>query len=359
MSCQCLTGYPRRQTRKASKIPLNNPGPRNSPPTRRPTLYDVATQAGVSPSLVSLFLKDPGRISKKRRDAVQQAISELGYRPSRAATTLASSRTKSIGLVIDDYRNLWFVDLLRGMESVLSDLGYQVMLADSRPGENRIKEATDGLLAMHVDALVLAAEPSEAMLSGTWVPTVVAGWRNGIPEGADLITNDDDNGGSMAANHLLELGHVRIGHLSGSDGASAHRRAGFLRAVETAGVDPVVSKSAGTSEEDGYAAAVWLLDHHPDTTAVFAANDTMALGAFAALKARGLSVPDDVSVIGYDNSPLAKSRYLDLTSIDNRSDLVGVDAAHRLLARIEDPALLPERKLIEPALVLRGTTSIR
>ncbi|MDI2034888.1 LacI family DNA-binding transcriptional regulator [Paenarthrobacter nitroguajacolicus] len=338
---------------------MKSPETQTSPLARRPTLYDVAAQAGVSPSLVSLFLKDPNRISEKRRNAVQKAISELGYRPSRAATTLASSRTKSIGLVIDDYRNLWFVDLLRGMESVLSDLGYQVMLADSRPGENRIKEATDGLLAMHVDALVLAAEPSEAMLAGTWVPTVVAGWRKGVPDGADLITNDDDGGGSLAANHLLELGHVSIGHLSGSDGASAHRRAGFLRAVAAAGVEPVISESIGTSEEDGYAAAVWLLEHHPDTTAIFAANDTMALGAFAALKARGLSVPDDVSVIGYDNSPLAKSRYLDLTSVDNRSDLVGIDTAHRLLARIADPALNPERKLIEPALVLRGTTSVR
>ncbi|BCW43791.1 LacI family transcriptional regulator [Arthrobacter sp. StoSoilB5] len=329
----------------------------NSAQTRRPTLYDVATQAGVSPSLVSLFLKDPGRISEKRRDAVQKAIHDLGYRPSRAATTLASNRTKSIGLVIDDYRNLWFVDLLRGMESVLSDLGYQVMLADSRPGENRIKEATDGLLAMHVDALVLAAEPSESMLTKTWVPTVVAGWRKGVPTGADLITNDDDNGGTMAANHLLGLGHSRIGHLSGSDGASAHRRAGYRRALEAAGVEVVISESAGTSEEDGYGAACWLLDHHPDTTAVFAANDTMALGAFAAIKARGLSVPHDISVIGYDNSPLAKSRFLDLTSIDNRSDVVGVDAAQRLLARIDDPTLEPVRKLIEPTLVLRGTTS--
>ncbi|MFJ5958396.1 LacI family DNA-binding transcriptional regulator [Paenarthrobacter sp. NPDC092416] len=329
----------------------------NSAQSRRPTLYDVATHAGVSPSLVSLFLKDPERVSAKRRDAVHNAISELGYRPSRAATTLASSRTKSIGLVIDDYRNLWFVDLLRGMESVLSDLGYQVMLADSRPGENRIKEATDGLLAMHVDALVIAAEPSESMLARTWVPTVVAGWRKGVPAGADLITNDDDGGGSMAANHLLGLGHTRIGHLSGSDGASAHRRAGFRRAVASAGVELLIGESEGTSEEDGYGAACWLLDHHPGTTAIFAANDTMALGAFAAIKARGLSVPSDISVIGYDNSPLAKSRYLDLTSVDNRSDIVGVDAAHRLLARIEDPTLEPERKLIEPTLVLRSTTA--
>ena len=333
------------------------PEPVNSPQTRRPTLYDVATEAGVSPSLVSLFLKDPERVSAKRRDAVHAAINHLGYRPSRAATTLASNRTKSIGLLIDDYRNLWFVDLLRGMESVLSDLGYQVTVADSRPGENRIKEATDGLLAMHVDALVIAAEPSDSMLARTWVPTVVAGWRKGVPSGADLITNDDDGGGAMAAEHLLGLGHTRIGHLSGSDGASDHRRAGYRRAMETAGVEVLIAESSGTSEEDGYASTCRLLDRHPDTTAIFAANDTMALGAFAALKARGLSVPHDVSVIGYDNSPLAKSRFLDLTSIDNRSDVVGTSAAQRLLDRLEDPELKPEQTLIEPTLVLRGTTS--
>jgi DNA-binding LacI/PurR family transcriptional regulator len=330
----------------------------NSPRARRPTIYDVAKQAGVSPSLVSLVLQNPARVSDKRREAVQTAISELGYRPSRAATTLASSRTKSIGLVIDDYRNLWFVDLLRGMESALADHGYQVLLADSRPGENRVKEAADGLLAMHVDGLVIAAEPSASMLAAAEVPTVVAGWRDGVPSGADLITNDDDGGGGMAAGHLLELGHTRIAHLSGSGGAAAHRRAGFQGRIQAAGVElRIVGEAGGTSEEDGYTSACWLLDHHPETTAIFAANDTMALGAFAAIKSRGLSVPEDISVIGYDNSPLAKSRYLDVTSVDNRSDLVGVDIARILLARIQDPAIGPQRKLIEPVLVIRSTTA--
>lgn len=332
----------------------------NRPKTRRPTIYDVARQAGVSPSLVSLVLQNPVRVSEKRREAVQAAISDLGYRPSRAATTLASSRTKSIGLVIDDYRNLWFVDLLRGMESALTEHGYQVMLADSRPGENRIKEAVDGLLAMHVDGLVIAAEPSPSMLGGVGVPTVVAGWRDGVPAGADLITNDDDGGGAMAADHLLGLGHRLIGHLTGSGGAAAHRREGFRARLQESGAEQrIVGDSGGTSEEDGYASACWLLDNHPDTTAIFAANDTMALGAFGAIKARGLAVPADISVIGYDNSTLAKSRYLDLTSVDNRSDLVGVDVANALLARIREPAIGPQRRLIEPALVVRGTTARR
>lgn len=330
----------------------------DSQKTRRPTIYDVAKQAGVSPSLVSLVLQDPSRVSAKRREAVRVAISELGYRPSRAATALASSRTKSIGLVIDDYRNLWFVDLLRGMESALSLHGYRVMLADSRPGENRISEAVDGLLAMHVDALVIAAEPSPSMLAGAEVPTVVAGWRNGLPAGADLISNDDEGGGALAADHLLGLGHTKIGHLSGVGGAAAHRRAGFARRLKKAGARLHIAGEAGaTSEEDGYASACWILDHHPDTTAIFAANDTMALGALAAFRERGLSVPGDISLIGYDNSPLAKSRFLDITTIDNRSDMVGLEVARVLLARLEDPSLRPGRTLIDPELLLRSTTA--
>ena len=327
-------------------------------PTGRPTLYDVAQLAGVSPSLVSLVLRNPEKVSDKRREAVQRAIARLGYQPSRAAATLAGSRTNSIGLVIDDYRNTWFVDLLRGMESVLAPRGYQVMVADARPGENRVKEAIHGLLALQVDGLVIAAEPCGITLSTTAVPAVVAGWRSSVPAGAGLITNDDDGGGAIVADHLLELGHTKIGHLSGAGGAAAHRRAGFEERLRQAGVGLwVAGETGGTSEEDGHASASWLLDHRPETTAIFAANDAMALGALGALKARGLAAPADVSLIGYDNSSLAKSRYLELTSVDSRSDLVGAGVAKALLARIQDPSMAPERRLIEPSLVIRGTTA--
>lgn len=329
-----------------------------SPGTSRPTIYDVAKRAGVSPSLVSLVLRSPDRVSDKRREAVRVAMSDLGYRPSRAATTLASSRTKSIGLLIDDYRNLWFVDLLRSMQAALSSHGYHVSVADSQPGENRIHEAIDGLLAMHVDGLVIAAEPGGSMPSRSWVPMVVAGWRNGVPEGTDLIAGDDERGGRAAVEHLLKLGHTRIGHLSGAGGAAEHRRNGYQAGILEAGLEVRIEGEArGTSEEDGYTAACRILEQYPDTTAIFAANDTMAVGAFAALKARGFRVPGDISVMGYDNSPLAKSRYLDITSVDNRSDLVGSDVANRLLARIEDPAIKAEHTLIEPVLVVRSTTA--
>ena len=261
-------------------------------------------------------------------------------------------------MVIDDYRNLWFVGLLRGMESALAPHGYQVTVARLAARREPHPEATDGLLSTHLDGPRHRRRTQRGHAGRHLGPTVVAGWRNGVPAGADLVANDDEAAAGMAAEHLLGLGHTRIGHLSGSGGAAAHRREGFRSRMLEAGVEVrIAGESGGTSEEDGYAAACWILDHHPDTTALFAANDTMALGAFAAAKARGLSVPADISVIGYDNSPLAKSRYLDITSVDNRSDIVGADAARTLLARIQDPALEPGRKLIEPALVVRGTTA--
>jgi DNA-binding LacI/PurR family transcriptional regulator len=328
-------------------------------PTRRPTIYDVAERAGVSPSLVSLVLQNSPKVSQARRTAVLSAIAELGYRPSRAATTLASRKTKSIGLVIDDYRNLWFVGLLHGMQSVLTDQGYQVSVADAPPEGHHGAGAIDGLLSMHVDGLVIAMEPSDFMLKATWVPTVVAGWRDRLPEGADLIANDDETGGFLAARHLLDLGHTRIGHLSGSGGAAYHRCSGFRDAARKAGLElPVVTgERNGTSEEDGYSAACRLFDLQPETTAIFAANDTMAVGALAAIRSRGLAVPQHVSVIGYDNSPLAQSRYLDLTSVDDRSEDVGADVARALLARIEDPDTEPRRTLITPSVIARSTTA--
>ena len=214
------------------------------------------------------------------------------------------------------------------------------------------------MLSTNLDGLIIAAEPDDALLVGWTGPTVIAGWRATLPPGADLVANDDELGGRMAVDHLLHLGHRRIGHLTGASGPAAHRRAGFVDRMLSAGQQPLVSgELCGTAEEDGYRTASDLLDENPDTTAIFAANDTMALGALAAIRARGRSVPADISLIGYDNSPLAQSRYLEITSIDDRSELVGAAAGKALLARFDDPASEPQRTLLEPTLVVRATTA--
>ena len=142
-------------------------------PPVRPTIYDVAHRAGVSKSLVSLVLRGSDKVSPARRDAVLAAIRELGYRPSQAATVLASRRTRAIEVVIDDYRNLWFVDLLDGLREALTDHGYRLSVTD--------REGTSGgpvpALASGIDGLVVARDPGEGLLTGWSGPTVIAGWR--------------------------------------------------------------------------------------------------------------------------------------------------------------------------------------
>jgi DNA-binding LacI/PurR family transcriptional regulator len=325
---------------------------------QRPTIYDVADRAGVSKSLVSLVLQGSPRVSPARRAAVIAAITELGYRPNRAATELASHRTKNVEVVIDDYRNLSFVGLLAGIRSELAATGYHVAVSEKQLTAHLTRERRASILSTNLDGLIIAGEPDEALLEVWTGPTVVAGWRTTIPAGADLVANDDEMGGRIAAEHLVRLGHRNIGHLTGAGGPASHRRTGFVAMLATAGIEPaVLGAKAGTAEEDGYLAAAELLDRDPLVTAIFAANDTMALGALAAIRQHGLNVPSDVSVIGYDNSPIAQSRYLAITSIDDRSDIVGAAAGRALLDRIDDPSCDPRRTLVEPSLVIRATTS--
>jgi DNA-binding LacI/PurR family transcriptional regulator len=311
----------------------------------------------VSKSLVSLVLRGSDKVSAARREAVLTAIGELGYRPSQAATDLASRRTRAIEVVIDDYRNLWFVDLLDGLRSALSDHGYRLSVTDRAGTAGGSAQHPVPTLAAGIDGLVVARDPGGGLLTGWSGPTVIAGWRAGEVPGADRVANDDEQGSRLAVQHLVGLGHRTVGHLSGRGGAAEHRRIAFDEAIADLGVRAATACGDGeTTEEDGYLAATELLDRLPDITAIYAANDSMALGALAVLRRRGLSVPDDVSLVGYDDSPLARSRYIDLTSVDDRSREVGEAAGRALLARIDDPGRPAEQHLIEPALVVRGST---
>lgn len=322
---------------------------------RRPTIYDVAERAGVSKSLVSLVLRGSPQVSERRRAAVLAAIAELDYRPSQAATMLASSRTRNIELLIDDYRNLSFVGLVHGVRAGLADLDYYLTVTET--ALNRPVAAPQFRPSTPADGRIIAAEPTEADLAGWNGPTVIAGLREAAAADADLVASDDGAGAGLACRHLLSSGHRDIGHLTGSSGPARQRRDGYLAAMRDAGLPArLAGELGGTTEQDGYLAATELLDRHPQTTALLAANDLMAMGAMAAIRERGGDVPRDVSVIGYDNSPLAQSRLLSLTSVDDRSEAVGEAAAVALLARIDDPTAAPFRSLIEPALVLRSTS---
>jgi DNA-binding LacI/PurR family transcriptional regulator len=322
------------------------------------TIYDVAARAGVSKSLVSLVLQRSPKVSQQRRDAVLKAIQELDYRPSTAAVSLAGTRSRTVGVVLDDFRNQWFVDLLTGLREALQDQGHRLVVADRFLNTGLDASPVEGFLSMRVEGLVIAGEPDTDLAIPASTPLVIAGGRVAIPR-ADTVANDDRAGGAMAAEHLLALGHTRLGFVGASSAASDQRRAGFTAGVDGRAAVATVVLPGDPTEEAGSRALAQLLDAHPDVTAVFAANDVMALGALSELAERGLRVPEDVSVMGYDDTPLAATRYVGLTSIDDRSVEIGRGAGERLLARIADPTATASEVLVEPRLVARRTTAAR
>lgn len=335
--------------------------------TKPATIYDVAARAGVSKSLVSLVLQRSPRVSEQRRAAVLAAIQELDYRPSTAAVSLAGTRSRTIGVVLDDFRNQWFVDLLTGLRESLQDQGHRLVVADRFLNTGLDVSPVEGFLSMRVEGLVIAGEPDPDLVVPASTPVVVAGGRAALPR-ADTVANDDLAGGRMAAEHLIELGHVRLGFVGGQSAASDARLEGWRAGIDAAGgagtggssvTGVAVVLPADVTEETGVTGTHRLLDEHPDVTAVFAANDVTALGAMSAIADRGLRVPEDISVIGYDDTPIAASRYVGLTSIDDRSIDIGRGAGARLLERIADPGLPTTEVLVEPRLVARRTTAQR
>ncbi|MBK7819758.1 MAG: LacI family DNA-binding transcriptional regulator [Tessaracoccus sp.] len=323
----------------------------------RPTIYDVAREAGVSKSLVSLVLNDSPLVSDPKRTAVREAISRLGYRPSRAAATLAARRTRVVGLVIDDFQNPWFVSLLHGLREIVGPEELHVAVREHYQVGGRTVNAVEGFLNSQVDALLIAGEPGHAF-DELGVPTVLLGTRLHDVAGADHVVSDEAAGVRLVMGHLRERGHERIGHVTGLGGSARMRLGAYLDDVAAAGEEPrYAGEGVETNEEGGYQGALQLLDRHPDVTAVFAANDTMALGARAALRERGREVPVDVALAGYDDSLLARSRFLDLTTVDARGLDVGRACGDVLLRRLADPARDVETVVIPPRLIVRSSTS--
>lgn len=322
---------------------------------RRPTIYDVARVAGVSKSLVSLVLQGSPRVSDGSRVAVEAAIAELDYRPSSAAAQLAAGATKLVGLLIDDYTNLWFVDLVRGLQDVLAPEGYRLTVVDAATarGEHPVEE----LLSMRVDGLVVAMDVPDALHEGISPATVVAGTREHVPSGASSVANDDARGARLAAEHLLQLGHRAVGHVGATGGAAIARRASFESAIRAAGAELAFDVVAGPgTERAGFESALRLLHDHPEVTAIFAANDAVALGVLGAARELGRRVPEDLSVIGYDNTAVAATRLVNLTTVDDSSVAVG-RAAGRLLLRALTGRAGSQHVSVRPTLVVRGTTA--
>ncbi|MEW2495600.1 LacI family DNA-binding transcriptional regulator [Streptomyces nodosus] len=330
---------------------------------RPPTIRDVAERAGVSKSLVSLVLRGSEQVRPEKRAAVLAAVEELGYRPNAAARSLSERRTRTVGVLLNDLRNPWFVELLDGLNSRLHDSGLRMLLGDGRLNRRLGEDLTRTFTELRVDGLVAVGTlpPSEALRrAAARIPTVVAGAREPELTAVDIVAGDDERGARLATEHLIGLGHRRIAHIAGQGVVGALRRRAFEAVMATQGpAGTAVVEQGDLTEEGGYRAAVRLLGsagRGERPTAVLAFNDIAAVGALSAAEELGLRVPHDLSLVGYDNTSLSRLRHLWLTTVDNGSHDVGRRAAQCLLDRIAAPTRPGRLELTTPTLEVRGTT---
>ena len=324
----------------------------------KPTMDDVARRAGVSRALVSLALRGSDKVSDRSRAAVQRAADELGYRPNLIARNLASKRTRTLGLVINDLHNPFFPKVADGVKRAADAVGYRLMVNSAFLSDDDEAAALDTFIDFQVDGVIMTGARIDAEVierAALAVPLVIVS-RPLASDRIDTVNNDDFAGATLATEHLIELGHRRIGHIDGGGAAgAAERRAGYETAMCAAGFAPIVTQAAFT-EASGVRAAGEMFERHPDVTAIFAGNDLSALGALDVIDDRGLEVPGDVSLVGYDDTFVAALRHVSLTTVDQHGERLGGIAVELLLERLDAGRTEARHEVTSPALVVRETT---
>jgi LacI family transcriptional regulator len=330
---------------------------------RRATIQDVARAAGVSVSAVSKVLRDAYGVSPQMRARVTTAIDELGYRPHTGARAMRG-RSFTIGVVLSELTSPFQPEVAQGVQNTLQATPYQEVIVASGGTETaKQKRSIEALIDRQVDGLILVAPwldtPYLESLARR-VPTVAVA-LHGSTTTFDTVVDDDYTGARQMVDHLVELGHRRIAHTGQPPAryrpplmlSHTARQLGYEKAMTDHGLSPDVIVTEYT-EEGGYRAAVAALDRRDPPTALFAGADIAALGALRAVEERGLRVPEDISVVGYDNIYVSTINRVSLTTIDESGSLTGEVSARLLLERIDGRAQAVHY-VVSPSLVVRST----
>jgi DNA-binding LacI/PurR family transcriptional regulator len=324
---------------------------------RRPRLADVAARAGVSAGLVSLVLREQPGPSDQTRTRVLAAAHELGYRADRTASLLARRRSQHLGVLMD-VRNTFHAEMVADIDAEATRRGYDLVLTVLTPTRDE-RAATEILLDFRCEGLILLGPENRAdwlTALGHELPVVAVG-RRMQSASLDVVRAADDLGVAEAVAHLAGLGHRDIAFVDGGRGVIASdRRRGYRRAMRRHGLADRIRVIPGDhTEEAGVRAAPALLDGH--TTAVIASNDRCAVGLLDRFARLGADVPGDISVVGYDDSTLARMGHVDLTTVSQDAPRQAEEAVALLSSRLDDGRTDPREVVLPPRLVIRSTTA--
>ncbi|MBE3590731.1 MAG: LacI family DNA-binding transcriptional regulator [Firmicutes bacterium] len=329
------------------------------------TLRDVARLAGVDPSTVSRVVNGDQDlvIKEETRQRILKAVETLGYRPNAIARSLRLQRTRTIGLLVPDICNPFFPEVIRGAEAVASEAGYHVIFGNTDDDPAKERRFIDTLLAARCDGLILATamtrDQTIEYLSEQGLPFVLV---NRYTLGTDhYVVTDNLQAGREAVAHLIELGHRRIAHLAGPlfTDTGLSRLQGYRTALREAGITfhSAYVEECDFKEASGYEGARRLLQLDPRPTAIFAANDLIAIGVYRAAAEAGLRIPDDLSVVGHNDIPAATYLHPQLTTIRVPLNEMGRSSARLLVELIERGEATETPVVLKTELVVRGSTA--
>ena len=330
-----------------------------------PTIRDVAQRAGVAPITVSRVVNQDGYVSDETRARVEAAIAELGYVPNRLARGLRSKQTNTLGLVLTDITNPFWTTVARGVEDAAETEGFSVILCNTDESEAKQEAYLRVLLQKQVDGFVLAPARSNAepvtLIQQQDVPVVVIDRR--VPVDVDTVRCDSEGGAYQLTRHLLDLGHRHIAILSGSPSVSTaeDRVMGYRRALDEAGlpVDDAYIFHHEFTQAAGDAMARQAMTLTPRPTALFAVNNFIAIGAYKAVREMGLHVPDDVSLVAFDDLPLALVIEPFLTVASQPAYEMGRRATELLLQRLSSDAPETCQHIVLPTtLIMRQSSGL-
>jgi LacI family transcriptional regulator len=327
-----------------------------------PTIYQVAERAGVSLSTVSRVLNGKASVNKVLKERVEKAVKELNYRPNSVARSLANNRTDSVGVLVPELNAPFFGDLMQAVESTLRAADKHVIISVGRNCLETEKDAIEFLISRNCDALIMHAEALSdeylLELNQSKLPVALVNRQvEGLPEACTSL--DNEKGGYLATRHLLELGHKDIAYISGpTDKCDASLRLeGHKRALSEAGlpINPQLIFNGDYSEEDGKIGLLELMARDVPFTALVCANDWMASGAISCARDLGMSLPHDLSVVGFDDVVFAHHVFPRLTTVSNPIAEMAEMSAKYILNKVYGQANNVQL-YFEPSLVVREST---